>query len=81
MEIGEGGEASRALEAMVLRPETMKRGERGRLRRALLAYCGQDTRATMGVLGRMRELVRAPRAEGMRGASRGGASTARRCAS
>jgi predicted RecB family nuclease len=57
MEIGEGGEASRALEAMVLRPETMKRGERGRLRRALLAYCEQDTRATMGVLGRMRELA------------------------
>jgi len=56
MEIGEGGEASCALEALLLRPETMKRAERARVRKALLAYCQQDTLATMGVLQRLREL-------------------------
>lgn len=57
MEIGEGGEASRALEALLLRPETMKKAERGRVRKALLAYCKQDTLATMGVLRELRELA------------------------
>jgi len=56
MEIGEGGEASRALEALLLRPETMRRAERARVCKALLAYCEQDTLATMGVLQRLREL-------------------------
>ena len=57
MEIGEGGEASRALEAMLLRPETKTKAERTRVRRALLAYCAQDTLATVGVLQRLRELA------------------------
>jgi len=57
MEIGEGGEASRALEALLLRPETMKRPERVRVRKALHAYCAQDTLATLGVLQRLRELA------------------------
>jgi predicted RecB family nuclease len=57
MEIGEGGEASRALETLLLRPETMKRAERWRMREALRAYCAQDTLATMGVLQRLRELA------------------------
>jgi predicted RecB family nuclease len=57
MEIGEGGEASRALETLLLRPDTMKSAERRRLRDALRAYCAQDTLATMGVLQRLRELA------------------------
>jgi hypothetical protein len=56
MEIGEGGEASRALETLLLRPETMTTPERWRMREALRAYCEQDTLATMGVLQRLREL-------------------------
>lgn len=55
MEIGEGGEASRTLEALLMRPETMGRRERTRVRKALLAYCAQDTVATMGVLRQLRE--------------------------
>jgi hypothetical protein len=57
MEIGEGGHASRALEALLLRPETTTKAERTRVRKALLAYCAQDTLATLGVLQRLRELA------------------------
>lgn len=57
LDIGEGGEASRALEALLLRPETMSAPEQARIRNALLAYCAQDTLATMGVLQRLRELA------------------------
>jgi hypothetical protein len=57
MEIAEGGEASRALEALLLRPETFTPPERARIREALLAYCKHDTLATMGVLQRLRELA------------------------
>lgn len=68
MEIGEGGAASRALEGLLLRPEAMTNAERGRVREALLAYCEQDTLATLGVLARMRELTRStrPRAPSLR---------------
>jgi len=52
LEIGDGGTASRALEAMLL--GKMGAQERRRVRSALLEYCGQDTRATMGVLARLR---------------------------
>jgi predicted RecB family nuclease len=58
LEIGEGGEASRALEALLLRPEEQTKAERARTRRALLAYCEQDTLATFGVLRRLRALGR-----------------------
>lgn len=57
LEIGEFVEASRALEAMLLRPETMTKAERARTRRPLLAYCEQDTRSTVSVLQRLRELA------------------------
>jgi predicted RecB family nuclease len=57
LEIGEGGEASRTLEALLLRPETMTKARRVRVCKALLAYCEQDTLATMGVLRRVRELA------------------------
>ena len=57
LEIGEGGEASQALESMLLRPETMTKAQRTRMRRALLAYCEQDTQATVSVLQRLRELA------------------------
>jgi hypothetical protein len=56
MEIGDGGTASRALEAMLLGPH-MTAAEKRRTRRALLAYCEQDTLATVGVLGRLREIA------------------------
>ena len=57
MEIGEGGAATRALEALLLHPEAMTKAERARVRKALLAYCEQDTLATKGVLERLRELA------------------------
>jgi hypothetical protein len=49
MEIGEGGTASRVLSSMLLGPE-LTVAEKRKTRQALLAYCEQDTRATMGVL-------------------------------
>ena len=54
MEIGEGGIASRTLEAMLLGPGPSP-AEKTATRKALLAYCKQDTRATMGVLAWLRE--------------------------
>jgi predicted RecB family nuclease len=56
MEIGDGGTASRTLEAMLLGPR-LKAAENQRTRRALLSYCQQDTRATMGVLAWLREVA------------------------
>jgi predicted RecB family nuclease len=56
MEIGDGGTASRTLEAMLLGPK-LTATERRRTRQALLAYCEQDTRATMGVLAWLREVA------------------------
>jgi hypothetical protein len=49
MEIADGGTASRTLEAMLLGPK-LSAAETRRTREALLSYCAQDTRATMGVL-------------------------------
>ena len=49
MEIGDGGTASRALAEMLLGPK-MSPAEKRTTRAALLAYCAQDTRATVGVL-------------------------------
>jgi hypothetical protein len=54
MEIGDGGTASRTLEALLLGPECSAAEER-RTREALLSYCEHDTRATMGVLAWLRE--------------------------
>jgi hypothetical protein len=56
MEIGEGGTASRTLEAMLLGPEQSPE-EKMATRKALLEYCKQDTRATMGVLAWLREVA------------------------
>ena len=56
MEIGDGGTASRALEAMLLGP-AMGEGEERGMRGAFLAYCALDTRATMGVLGWLRGIA------------------------
>ena len=58
LEIGDGGAASRALEAMLL--GRMGAEQRRRVRAALLAYCGQDTRATMGVLAWLRSRAQMP---------------------
>ena len=46
MEIAEGDAATRALERLLLRGETLAAAERARLREALLRYCELDTRAT-----------------------------------
>jgi len=54
MEIGEGGAASRVLASMLLGPE-MSAADKGATRKALLAYCAQDTSATMGVLAWLRK--------------------------
>jgi predicted RecB family nuclease len=56
MEIGDGGTASRTLEAMLLGPK-LPVAEKRRTREALLAYCEQDTHATMGVLAWLREVA------------------------
>ena len=53
MEIGDGGTASRTLEAVLLGPK-LPAAENRSTREALLAYCEQDTRATMGVLAWLR---------------------------
>jgi hypothetical protein len=53
MEIGDGGTASRTLEAMLLGPK-LPAAEKQKTREALLSYCEQDTRATMGVLAWLR---------------------------
>jgi len=53
MEIGDGGTASRTLAAMLLGPK-MSAAEKRATRKALLTYCEQDTRATMGVLAWLR---------------------------
>ena len=54
LEIGDGAAASRTLEAMLLGPKTGRADAR---RAALLAYCEQDTLATMGVLAWLREVA------------------------
>jgi hypothetical protein len=53
MEIGDGGTASRTLAAMLLGPK-IPVAEKRTTRKALLTYCAQDTRATMGVLAWLR---------------------------
>lgn len=53
LEVADGGAASRALEAMLLGPSVSEEETR-KTRAALLAYCGQDTKATMGVLDWLR---------------------------
>jgi predicted RecB family nuclease len=53
MEIAEGGTARRTMEAMLLGPAQNPEAKRA-TRKALLEYCKQDTRATMGVLAWLR---------------------------
>lgn len=57
LEIAGGGPATRALEHLLLRPETMDPAGRARTREALLRYCGMDTWATVKLLERLRELA------------------------
>jgi hypothetical protein len=57
LEIGDGGAASSALESLLVQGEPSNPGERDELRKHLLAYCGRDTLATVGVLRRLRELA------------------------
>ena len=68
MEIAGGGEATAALERLLLheRTEGLAEEERERLRTALLAYCEKDTLATVAVLQRLRELARNPAAAAQR---------------
>ncbi len=54
MKIGDGGTASRVLAAMLLGPP-VGAAETRRTRADLLAYCAQDTCATMGVLAWLRD--------------------------
>jgi hypothetical protein len=53
MEVGDGEEAGLAWERM-LRAD-IGIDEKGRLKRALLAYCGQDTWALAALLSSLRE--------------------------
>ena len=55
MEVGDGGTASRALREMLLGAR-MGCVEKRKTRALLLAYCGKDTRATMGVLEWVRQV-------------------------
>ncbi len=57
MEVSDGGTASRLLESMLLGSE-LGAAEKQAARAALFAYCAQDTRATMGVLQRLRRATR-----------------------
>jgi hypothetical protein len=60
MAIGNGGAASRALSAMLLGADRSPEETRS-TRAALLAYCAQDTRATMGVLAWLRNEAKGAR--------------------
>jgi hypothetical protein len=59
MDIGEGGEATAAYERMVR--GGLSAGERSKLRKALLAYCKQDTLAMVKILERLRREAAQPR--------------------
>ncbi len=54
--IGNAGMASRTLQAMLLGPKADVVNDAS-MRASLLAYCGQDTLATMGVLAWLREVA------------------------
>jgi hypothetical protein len=60
MAIGDGAAASEALSAMLLGVERSPEETRS-TREALLAYCAQDTRATMGVLAWLRKAANGAR--------------------
>jgi len=59
LDIGEGGTASAVLEALLLGEgdQAVPAGERETVRRQLLAYCEQDTRAMVEVVAALRRLV------------------------
>jgi hypothetical protein len=52
-----GALASAELERLLLRGDGISRDEKRALRGRLLRYCEEDTRATVGVLGRLREIA------------------------
>ena len=56
LQIGDAGTASRTLQAMLLGPKPDVAND-ATTRASLLAYCGQDTLATMGVLAWLREVA------------------------
>ncbi len=58
--IADGDAASAALEALLLRPDTLPAGERRRLRKELLCYCAQDTLALVKIHERLGALVGLP---------------------
>jgi hypothetical protein len=57
LEIGEGGTASNALEALLLDGESMEAADRETVRAQLLEYCALDTMAMVKVVERLRELA------------------------
>jgi hypothetical protein len=59
LEIGDGMEASRVLESLLLRGEPADPTERERLRAGLRRYCGMDTWGVVRLLDRLRALAEA----------------------
>jgi predicted RecB family nuclease len=57
LEIGEGGTASTALEALLLEGESLDAGDRDTVRTQLLEYCALDTMAMVRVVERLRKLA------------------------
>jgi gamma-glutamylcyclotransferase (GGCT)/AIG2-like uncharacterized protein YtfP len=57
LDVGDGGAASIALAALILRGEPADEEARAALRQTLLAYCARDTLGTAGVLASLRALA------------------------
>ena len=57
LEVSDGGIAALELARLLLRGDTLKETEKVRLREALLRYCELDTRGTVRLLERLRELA------------------------
>lgn len=57
MDVAQGQDAAHLLQRLLLRPEKMSPAARGKARVDLLAYCKQDTLATVNVLERLRALA------------------------
>lgn len=58
LEVAEGGTAQALLEGLLLGGEELPPANRARLREQLLAYCEQDTRAMVEVVGALQALAR-----------------------
>jgi hypothetical protein len=55
LEVAEGLTASAQLAELLLKPDSIPRMEREKLRRDLLAYCERDTAVMMGLLETLKE--------------------------